>query len=209
MSNILPALPLHSECIHISYDVVQNDVSYNVILKWHSHHFMRKRFVRQLVYIFYCRGWICAVSREFSIAVNVPLVNVVERMSCPQRRVYCALCLHSLIDVQSKTCLMSSPQHEGLLRMRSVLNVRSACSLPKSWTQNRPISRCSRIGGAVGGGWWMRGRSCHVSLFCSLISTISGSASFTSITKKQGTLVMAITHSFHDLRVDINDRWLN
>ena len=26
-----------------------------------------------------------------------------------------------------------------------------------------------------------------------------------SITKKQGTLVMAITHSFHDIRVDIND----
>ena len=30
-----------------------------------------------------------------------------------------------------------------------------------------------------------------------------------SITKKQGTLVMAITHSFHDIRVDINDIWLN
>ena len=30
-----------------------------------------------------------------------------------------------------------------------------------------------------------------------------------SITKKQGTRVMAITHSFHDIRVDINDRWLN
>ena len=35
--------------------------------------------------------------------INVPLVNVVERMSALQRRGYCALCLRSLVDVQSKT----------------------------------------------------------------------------------------------------------
>ena len=85
--------------------------------------------------------------------------------------------------------------------MRRVLNVRSACSLPKSRTQKRPISRCSWMGGAVGGGWWMRGRGRSLSMmshvFVLLADLYNQRFRFVhSITKKQGTLVMAITHPF-------------
>ena len=67
----------------------------------------------------------------------------------------------------------------------------------KSWTQNRPnVVHGSVAPLAVAGG---RGRSCHVSLFCSKITW------FFSITKKQGTVWPLLIR----LRVDSNDIWLN
>ena len=45
------------------------------------------------------------------------------------------------------------------------LNVRSTCPLPKSWTQNRPVSRCSQTGDpgdAVDSSQWTKGRRLSV-----------------------------------------------
>ena len=42
-------------------------------------------------------------NREFSIAVNVAASQRSRENVCPQHKGYCALCLRSLVDVQSKT----------------------------------------------------------------------------------------------------------
>ena len=113
------------------------------------------------------------VNREFSIAVNVPLVNVVERMSA--RNVGSTahyVFVHWSTYNQKLPCL---PATWGLLRMRRVLNVRSHVHCPNL---ERKIDRTLFTDRWRRWRWlWMRGR--NVSLFCSLISTISGSASFT------------------------------
>ena len=72
-------------------------------------------------------------TREFSIAVNVPLVNVVERMSA--RNIRATAHMSSFTSRRTiENCLMSARniRASGLLRMRRVLNVRSTCPLPKS-----------------------------------------------------------------------------
>ena len=95
--------------------------------------------------------------------------------------------------------------------MRRVLNVRSACSLPKSWTHDwfhvvhgsvAPIELHVTL-------WWRRwrwlvdeGRSLSMMshVFVLFTDLYNQWLRFVhSITKKQGTLVMAITHSFQSI----------
>ena len=93
--------------------------------------------------------------------INVPLVNVVERMSA---RNVGATAHYVFVHWSTYNRKLPNvcPQHEGCCAMRRVLNVRSACSLPKSWTHDwfhvvhgsvAPIE----LHVTVGGGWWMRG----------------------------------------------------
>ena len=95
--------------------------------------------------------------------------------------------------------------------MRRVLNVRSACSLPKSWTHDwfhvvhgsvAPIELHVTL-------WWRRwrwlvdeGRSLSMMshVFVLFTDLYNQWLRFVhSITKKQGTLVMVITHSFQSI----------
>ena len=101
-----------------------------------------------------------------------------------------------------------SARNRGLLRMRRVLNVRSACSLPKSWTHDW----FHVVHGSVAPHvtlWWRRwrwlvdeGRSLSMMshVFVLFTDLYNQWLRFVhSITKKQGTLVMAITHSFQSI----------
>ena len=90
--------------------------------------------------------------------------------------------------------------------MRRVLNVGSACSLPKSWTHDwfhvvhgsvAPIELHVTL-------WWLvdEGRSLSMMshVFVLFTDLYNQWLRFVhSITKKQGTLVMAITHSFQSI----------
>ena len=148
-----------------------------------------------------------AASREFSIAVNVPLVNVVERMSA--RNVGSTAHMSSFTDRRTiKNCLMSArnmraaahaPCSQRALSMftAQILNAKSTdfTLFTDRWRRWR----------------WLVDEGAELSrIFVLLTDLYNQRFRFVhSITKKQGTLVMAITHSFHDIRVDINDIWLN
>ena len=145
--------------------------------------------------------------REFSIAVNVPLVNVVERMSA--RNVGSTAHMSSFTDRRTiKNCLMSArnmraaahaPCSQRALSMftAQILNAKSTdfTLFTDRWRRWR----------------WLVDEGAELSrIFVLLTDLYNQRFRFVhSITKKQGTLVMAITHSFHDIRVDINDIWLN
>ena len=139
--------------------------------------------------------------------MNVPLVNVVERMSA--RNVGSTAHMSSFTDRRTiKNCLMSArnmraaahaPCSQRALSMftAQILNAKSTdfTLFTDRWRRWR----------------WLVDEGAELSrIFVLLTDLYNQRFRFVhSITKKQGTLVMAITHSFHDIRVDINDIWLN